>query len=218
MQEAKKEKEREEGRKEGVIKKPYYLSFPFFKLENMAAFKPKGPPSNNALGASMAPGQSASPPGDVLTSQLPVKVFTGNKKPFVPHLGYAILLKNSSQKGFFTSNISTFGVRSVPINPLTWNAGPDGGGPSGGVGGGSLKKAKATRKSVIEGGEKGFSKKNVYMQQTRTGRQATARVGGSAPLPSSTLKSRYKRASMYSKSVIPHKLGGGSLVRTPRAG
>lgn len=181
----------------------------------MAAFQTKAPPNNNAAGASLAPGQSATPPGDALTSQLPVKVYTGNKRPFVPHPGYAIILKNSSQKGFFTSNLSTFGLRAVPLNPLTWNAGPDGGASSGGMAGGKLKKAKATRKDVIAGGKKGFSKENIDMQQGRTGRQSTARASGSKPLPSATLNRRYKRASMYSKSAIPHKLGGGSLVRKP---
>lgn len=192
----------------------------------MAAFQTKTPPSNNSLGASMAPGQSASPPGDALTSQLPVKVYTGNKKPFIPHPGYCILLTNSSQKGYFTSNLSagSFGVRAVPLNPLTWNAGPQRGGPNGGQTGGELKKAKKTRMGVIRNAKEGMKGESVEEQQRRTGRQATARSfkkgsgGSSHPLPSATLKKRIKKDSMYSKSVVPKKLGGGTLVRKPLAG
>lgn len=176
---------------------------------------------NNAAGAApgIAAGQSAQPPGDALTSQLPVKVYTGNNQAIRKMMGppprAALILTNTTKPGFFSSPGSMVGVRAFPLNPNTWNAQPATGAPSGGQAGGFPAKAKKKRSSRPR---KVASKMEaVVMQQGRTGRQSTARTNRRKipAVPRSTTRRRLN-ASSRSRPFVPTSLGSGTLVRLPK--
>lgn len=183
------------------------------------AFQTKGPQSNTAAGASLGPasGQSATPPGDALTSQLPVKVYSGNKKPLIAAPPFALILAQSAHKGYFSSPGSYSGVRAVPLNPLSWNGQPEGGAPSGGQSGGKPKKPK-TKTQILRGQlSKGSKGEAVATVQGRTGRMSTGGYSkkSMAPLPRTSTIRKY-RASARSRPYIPKTLGGGVLIGLPK--
>lgn len=184
------------------------------------AFQTKAPPTNNRLGASLGPaaGQSAEPPGDALSSQLPVKVYSGNKSLFFTPGQKPVILHNSSHIGYFSSAAMNVGVRAVPLNPLTWTGEAPTGGPSGGQTGGTPAPAKK-KKSILKGKLlKGSMKEAIAAKQLTTGRASSTKTStrASQPLPRSSTLRLYKNASM-SRPYIPRSLGGGTLIRLPRA-
>jgi hypothetical protein len=174
------------------------------------------PQGNSSLG------QSATPPGDTVTSQLPAKVYTGNYKLIAPPQKAALILTDSSFPGYFSSPAVYVGARPPALNPASKNADPvkgyQGGAGNVGVLGkktsiGTAKKAKASAKKSYE---------TLAAVQERKGRASTALT---SKYTKTTNKNKKALANAKSKPRfrVPRRLeasrqtlGTGSVVRLPR--
>jgi len=159
-------------------------------------------------GGGSAAGTTATPPGDALTSQLPVKVFSGNKKPYLPVARESLILANSAHKGYFASAIAYNGAN---LRPLSENAKPPGGAPGGGVDRGMLRKSRGSQRKV-----KGSKLEAIAALQGRVGRGSSARTSMVHKVPK-RLPAMVTAARRNKRPYKPISLGGGRLLRLPTA-
>lgn len=120
---------------------------------------------------------------------------------------------NTTKPGFFNSPAGYTGVKTQ-LKPLTWNAQPFHGVAGGGVSKGSLS-GKSTRKS---------RRRKMIQNIPRTLSAIQARSGRQSSVAIQTKRMRrlkvdplQRAARINRRPYIPITLGGGTLVRLPRA-
>lgn len=201
----------------------YNFQFLPITQKNMA-FQQRGPSAGIPSGNLGAPGQGPTPPGDSVTSQLPVKVYSGNHKPFMAPPRHALILTHTGHPGYFASPGSYVGVHALPLKPLSRNADQAtyGGTNLGGGGNtGKLKKAKKSAASVMKSAKKRKyvaykSTEAMAAVQARTGRGSTARSSKYRKSPAAgRIPKVVSIARANRRPYIPVTLGGGSVVRLP---